>query len=133
MIELARDDLDVGLVAHDTEAMLKFYGEILGLPSKGSLKVPDIGTLHRFGVGTNILKVLEPLQHPDRPPAGGMPWDAAGARYVTLHVNDVTGLVAHLTESGVESRTEVREPAPGIRYAIVADPDGNGVELVEGA
>jgi catechol 2,3-dioxygenase-like lactoylglutathione lyase family enzyme len=133
MIELSRYDLDIGIVAYDTQAMLRFYGDILGLPSQGSMRVPGIGRLHRFGVGTNLLKVMEPETPPPGPPVGGMPQDAAGVRYSTLHVTDVTSLVARLTEQGVESPTGVLEPAPGIRYAIVKDPDGNGVEFVEGA
>jgi catechol 2,3-dioxygenase-like lactoylglutathione lyase family enzyme len=133
MIELSRTDLDIGIVAYDTHAMLTFYGDILGLPSQGTMRVPGIGTLHRFGVGSSLLKVLEPETRPSGPPAPGLPWEAAGARYSTLHVSDLTSVMAMLTERGVESPTGVVEPAPGIRYAIVKDPDGNGVELVEGA
>jgi catechol 2,3-dioxygenase-like lactoylglutathione lyase family enzyme len=128
MTELSRSDLDIGIVAHDTEAMLRFYGDILGLP-----RVPGVGRIHRFAVGSNLLKILETERRPSDPPAPGIQWDTGGAWYSTLHVTDVTGLVARLTEQGVESPTGVVEPTPGIRYAIVNDADGNRVELVEGA
>lgn len=130
MVELARDELDVGLVAFDVEAMLRFYGEGLGLPSAGKMKVPGIGAIHRFGVGASVLKVLEPEVPTTARPVGGPPQAAAGVRYVTLHVTD---LAAALQQLGAPTVAGPEEPVPGIRYAIVADPDGNCVELVEGA
>jgi catechol 2,3-dioxygenase-like lactoylglutathione lyase family enzyme len=131
-MELARDDLDVGFVAHDAPAMLRFYGDVLGLSRGATIRVPGIGLLHRFTVGTSLLKIVEPDRTPTSPPEAGMPWESAGVRYVTFHVTDVRALVAALVGDGVEAATEVLEPAPGVRYAIVKDPDGNGVELVEG-
>ncbi len=61
MIDLARNDLDVGIVTHSTEAMLEFYGEILGLPSLGTVTLPRRGLIHKFLVGTNVVKLFEPL------------------------------------------------------------------------
>ena len=133
MIELSRDVLDLGAVAYDTPAMLTFYGDVLGFPRSGSLEFPGVGTLHRFAVGSNTIKILEPERPLDGPPASGMPWEKAGLRYWTVHVADLDAVLTRLAGAGVQPAMGVVVPAPGIRYTIVSDPDGNGIELVEGA
>jgi lactoylglutathione lyase len=133
MIDLTRDDLDVGTVAHDVEAMLHFYSEVLGLEKRGAMRVRGIGVLHSFSVGSNLVKVLVPEVATTAPPSGGLPWARAGVRYWTVHVNDLTGLLARLEAHGTPNLTGLVEPAPGIKYAIVTDPDGNAIEFVEGA
>ena len=60
MIELARHDLDVGIVTRNTEAMLRFYGETLGLPSIATVTLPGRGRIHKFLVGSNVVKLFEP-------------------------------------------------------------------------
>lgn len=132
MIELARNDLDVGMVAFNAEEMLSFYGEVLALPDAGSLKIPGIGRLHRYTVGTNLVKVLVPEQRPAEPHKAKFPWEAAGARYWTIHVRDLDAALGGLAAHGVEPVTGLVDTGRGIRYAIVMDPDGNGIEFVEG-
>ena len=133
MIVLSRDVLDLGAVAYDTPAMLSFYGDVLGFPKSGLVQIPGVGTLHRFAVGSNTIKILEPERQPDGPPASGVPWESAGLRYWTVHVTDLDAVLVQLAAAGVQPATGVMVPAPGIRYVLVSDPDGNGIELVEGA
>jgi catechol 2,3-dioxygenase-like lactoylglutathione lyase family enzyme len=133
MIELARDDLDVGLIAFNAEAMITFYGEVLALPSDGTMKIPGIGLMHRYKIGTQLLKVTVPNERPAAPVVVKLPWQAGGMRYWTIHVVDLEAVLAGLAAHGVTSVTGILDPRPGVRYAIVVDPDGNGIEFVEGA
>lgn len=132
MIELSRNDLEVGMVAHDVEAMLAFYRDVFGLAPQPPLPVPGTGTLHRFLLGSNTVKVLAPEQPVGATP-GGLPWEAAGVRYWTVHVTDLDAALAPVRASRGSVLLDVQQPTPKIRYAIVADPDGNCIELVEGA
>lgn len=132
MLELSRDDLDVGMVAHDTPAMLRFYGEAVGLPTARSLALPGRGVIHKFLVGTNLVKVFEPEEPFERPDPGAYPWTRAGLQYWSLHVGDLDALVARLDEHGVEPIGGVIDTGIGIRYMMVNDPDGNVVEFIEG-
>jgi catechol 2,3-dioxygenase-like lactoylglutathione lyase family enzyme len=131
MIELSKEVLDLGVVAYDPPAMLAFYGEILSLPETGSLTIPGVGVLHRFAVGPNTIKLLVPDTQPGTPPAGGAPREAAGLRYLTLHVANLDTVLTELESAGIRFDSDVMNPAPGIRYINVADPDGNTIELVE--
>jgi catechol 2,3-dioxygenase-like lactoylglutathione lyase family enzyme len=133
MLELSRNDLDVGMVAHDTEAMLHFYGEVVGLAPSRSIPLPGRGTIHTFVAGTNLVKVFAPdgaLHLPtDR---GEYPWTRAGLQYWTLHVVALDPLVVRLAAAGVEPMGGVNDTGIGIRYILVRDPDGNVVEFIEG-
>jgi glyoxylase I family protein len=133
MLELSRNDLDVGMVAADTSAMLRFYGEAVGLPAAGALKLPGRGVIHKFVAGTNLVKVFEPatsLRATTDPAV--YPWQRTGLQYWSLHVVDLDPLVARLAEHGVEPIGGVIDTGIGIRYMLVNDPDGNVVEFIEG-
>ena len=132
MIELARDDLDVGLIAYHADEMLRFYNEVLALPSAGINPIPGIGVMHRFAIGTQVLKVTVTDERPAAPTVTEFPWQAGGMRYWTIHVVDLDAVLAGLAAHGVTSVTGAVEPRPGVRYAIVMDPDGNGIEFVQG-
>jgi catechol 2,3-dioxygenase-like lactoylglutathione lyase family enzyme len=113
--------------------MLRFYGDVLGLPSAGRpLTVAGFGTLHRFAVGSNVLKVIELEQPSSSKPSGGPPEAAAGMRYITLYVRDLDAALEPVIANGHPIVTGPAEPVPGVRFAIIADPDGNCVEFVQG-
>jgi glyoxylase I family protein len=133
MLELSRNDLDVGMVAADTAAMLRFYGEAVGLPAAGRIKLPGRGVIHKFVAGTNLVKVFEPateLRATTDPAI--YPWRRAGLQYWSLHVVALEPLVARLAEHGVAPIGGVVDTGIGIRYMMVNDPDGNVVEFIEG-
>jgi len=54
-----------------------------------------------------------------------------GFRYVTFVVQNLTELCSKLLSEGIEFALPEKEIRPGIRIAMVKDPDGNIVEFVE--
>jgi len=132
MLELSRADLDVGMVAHDTEAMLHFYGEVVGLPRAGEIKLPGRGVIHLFAVGSNVVKVLELTATLRQGDPTAFPWRVTGLNYWSVHVADLDAVVARLAEHDVVPVSGVIDTGIGIRYMIVNDPDGNAVEFIEG-
>ncbi|MCK4825680.1 hypothetical protein KA005_58575, partial [bacterium] len=54
-----------------------------------------------------------------------------GFRYVTFVIQDLTGLCNELQSRGIEFFLPEKELRPGVRIAMIKDPDGNIVELVE--
>ena len=133
MIKLSRTNLDLGMVAYNTDEMLTFYRDVLALPSDGSITMKGLGVLHKFLVGTNLVKVFVPEETPTPPPGGGMPGLHAGARYWTAHVTNLDEILAALAKHGVLPVTGPNAAGPVIRWAIINDPDGNGIEFVEGS
>ena len=89
------------------------------------------GKMYRLQCGTTQLKVI----HLDKTPAGraapGGPMEALGLRYLTIHVPDIKGLLERLETKGIKPFMPITEIRPGVRIAMVSDPDGNTVEFLQ--
>jgi catechol 2,3-dioxygenase-like lactoylglutathione lyase family enzyme len=137
--KLAKLAADIGIVVADLEAQRRFYGEVLGLPYAGVLPLPG-GEVHVYPCGESLLKLYRMGE--------GAPADAAlfgsraGLAYLTLTLADVDGTFADLKAKGVTVLSEPGdfdggvELAPPVgrmkaRFALIADADGNMIELFE--
>lgn len=128
MMKPAKDSLDLGIVVGDIKASLNFYQNLLGLEFVGITPV-WFGTMHRLRFGTSDFKLIEPKTVP---PKGAIGLESQlGFRYVTFLVKNLTQLCEELKGKGVEFAITEREVRPGVRIAMVKDPDGNIVEFVE--
>jgi catechol 2,3-dioxygenase-like lactoylglutathione lyase family enzyme len=128
MMKPAKDSLDLGIVVSDIKASLNFYQNILGLEFVGITPVQN-GTMHRLRFGTSDFKLIEPKTVP---PKGVIGLEKQlGFRYVTFVLKNLSELCAELKGKGIEFAVPEREIRPGVRIAMVKDPDGNIVEFVE--
>jgi catechol 2,3-dioxygenase-like lactoylglutathione lyase family enzyme len=124
----AKDSIDIGIFVSDIKRSLDFYQGTLGLEKTEELQT-GFGTLHRLHFGTSDIKLMDPKKVP---PAGAIGLEKQlGIRYLTLVIHDLTGLCTALKEKGVEFTIPETEIRPGVRIAMVKDPDGNIVEFVE--
>lgn len=128
---ITKPAIDFGIVTRDTKRMLAFYQDTLNLPLEGILPMPSGGTMHRFKVGSSIIKIVEL----DNPPAhdgvpGGIP-AATGFRYLTISVSNLKELVGLCQARGADVVVPVKTIRPGVTIAMVTDPDGNWVEFIE--
>ncbi len=125
------DRLQVGIVPHDLAASLEFYRDTLGLAYAGARPALEGRTLHVFALGSATVKLLEVAgSPPGRAPR--VPYaDAAGIRWLTLDVVDLDGILQRCRRAGARFQLEPVDVRAGIRVAIVEDPDGNAIELVE--
>jgi len=128
MMKAAKDSLDLGILVSDIKASLNFYQNILGLEFVGITPV-WFGTMHRLRFGTSDFKLVDPKTVP---PKGVIGLEKQlGFRYVTFVIKNLTELCAELKGKGIEFSLPETEVRPGIRVAMVKDPDGNIVEFVE--
>ncbi|MGY4708346.1 VOC family protein [Mycolicibacterium sp. CBM1] len=130
-IELLAPNVEIGLVTTNLGPMVEFYEKFLGLTHQGDLDFPG-GTMKRYALGKNILKLVTLDEPPSAPATPGGGPAAAGIRYYTLVVANVTSAAEQVKAAGYEIAQELAEfaPAPGMGWMFVADPDGNWVELV---
>ena len=128
MMKLARDALDLGIFVSDINASLEFYQETLGMEKVGDLEVP-FGVLHRLRYGNSFFKLIDPKDVPPKGPSGFV--DQLGFRYVTFPVTNISEICEALKEKGVKFTIPETELMPGVRIAMVQDPDGNTVEFVQ--
>ena len=139
MLDLTKSAVDIGIVVANLEAQRAFYGDVLGLPYAGVLSLPG-GEVHVYICGEALIKLYKMSE--------GAPVDVAafGARaglsYFTLSLRDLAGTFETLREKGATILAEPglfegdRELAPPVgrlkaRFALVADADGNMIELFE--
>ncbi|MCU1396703.1 MAG: hypothetical protein JWM34_5131 [Ilumatobacteraceae bacterium] len=130
-VELAKDSIDLGIVVTDAEASLAFYRDTLGLPLVGDMALPGGGTMYRLACGTSVIKLLAPAVAPPAvAPPGGIP-GATGYRYWTISVTNIADVLTSCAAAGYTVPVGLTELRPGVTIGIVADPDGNWVELVQ--
>jgi Lactoylglutathione lyase and related lyases len=128
MMKPAKNSLDMGVIVSDIKASLNFYQNILGLEFVGTVPL-WFGTMHRLRFGTSDFKLIDPKVLPPRGTIGLE--DQLGFRYVTFVIENLSELCADLQKIGIEFTVPEREMRPGVRIAMVKDPDGNIVEFVE--
>lgn len=122
--------IDLGIITNNLEAMLSFYRDTLGLELEATIPMPGGGEMNRFKVGESIVKIIETDPKPEVEAAPGGIRGATGYRYWTLHVNDLAAAVAAVKEAGHKVVVPEKTIREGVTIAIVADPDGNWVELL---
>jgi catechol 2,3-dioxygenase-like lactoylglutathione lyase family enzyme len=128
MMEPAKDSLDLGILVSDIKSSLNFYQNILGL--KWIEERPLwFGTMHRLRFGSSDFKLIDPNV---QPPKGLIGLESQlGYRYVTFVIKNLSKLCIELRSKGIEFVVPEKEFRPGVRIAMVKDPDGNIVEFVE--
>jgi lactoylglutathione lyase len=114
----------VGVPVADQDRALDFYAGTLGLDKRRDDPVPQFGgrwiEVAPAGATTTIALV---------PTREGVPTGVeTGIRLVTA---DAASLHAQLTEAGVHVGELLRWPGVPAMFAV-HDPDGNGLEIVEG-
>ncbi len=128
MMKPAKNSLDLGVIVSDIKASLNFYQNLLGLEFVGTMPL-WFGTMHRLRFGESDFKLIEPKTVP---PGGAIGLEKQlGFRYVTFVIENLSQLCEDLKKNGVEFTVTEREIRPGVRIAMVKDPDGNIVEFVE--
>ena len=128
---MALQRLEVGFVSADA-SLVDFLAEVFELDVLPSITAGP-GTVHRLGLpGGAVLKVMVPRDAPAAPePPSGSFIAAVGLRYLTLYADDLDGILARATARRGRIEHGPTQLAPGVRLAVLRDPDGNAIEVVE--
>jgi catechol 2,3-dioxygenase-like lactoylglutathione lyase family enzyme len=123
--------IDLGIITRNAEPMLAFYRDLLGLELESVIPMPSGGTMHRLKVGDSIVKIVQLDREPpvDAPP-GGIP-GATGYRYWTIHISNLAAVVEVCEQAGHKVIVPPKVIRPGVTIAMVVDPDGSWVELLQ--
>lgn len=122
--------IDLGIVITDSDAALAFYRDLLGLDHEGDIPFAGLGLMHRLRCGDSLIKLIRTDQMPDACPAPGGIDAGTGLRYFTIHMENLDEMVQVCRDAGVTVVVPPMSPRPGLRIAIVEDPDRNLVEFV---
>ena len=130
VVKLAKDSIDLGIVTANEDAMIGFYHGLLGLPLAGAVTLPDGARIHRIGCGQSTLRLYIPPTPPR--PAADATWSAvAGLRYCAILIDNLATVIDECARAGTRIVQDIVEPRPGVRAALIADPDGNVIELMQ--
>ncbi|MEJ5377765.1 MAG: VOC family protein [bacterium] len=124
----AKDSIDLGVVVSDIQASLSFYRDTLGLKFVEEIPV-WFGTMYRLRFGTSDFKLIQPKVVPPKG-APGLETQL-GFRYVTFLVRNLEEICEKLKSKEVQFHIPPKEIRPGVKIAMVKDPDDNVVEFVE--
>ena len=129
-VQLSKNSIDLGIITGDAEAALKFYRDTLGFEPAGEMPMPGGGTMYRLMCGESMTKVIELAKEPPvHAPPGGIQ-GATGYRYWTMSVTNLPEMVEACKSGGYKIVVPETQIAPGIKIAMVEDPDGNWVEFL---
>lgn len=130
-IDIKKDSIDLGIVTRDVAPMLEFYRDTLGLEVEGEMDLPGNSKMTRLKCGTTVVKLVVQGRPPKvDAPAGGLA-GATGYRYFTITIGNLEDTVQACAEAGYKLAVPVTDIRPGVKIAIIEDPDGNWVELLQ--
>ena len=123
--------IDLGIVVRDIDACLPFYRDVLGLPLVVDFKLRGGSHMWQLECGPCAVKLVthDPAPEAANPPGGTR--GGTGLRYWTMGVDDIDAAVAKCTAAGAPIPLPVLQLDPGIRIAMIEDPEGNVVEFLE--
>lgn len=130
-LEIAKDSIDIGIVTLDVKPMLKFYQDTLGLALEGVLDMPGGMQMTRLVCGSTIVKLVVNAKPPAAKPAPGGLAGGTGYRYWTISCSNLQAMVDKCKGAGYRVPVPPTEIRAGVTIAMVEDPDGNWLELLQ--
>ncbi|WP_026311131.1 VOC family protein [Parafrankia elaeagni] len=123
--------IEVGLVSTD-ETLVNFFATVFDL-ERLPVIISSSGAVHPLQAPGVTIKIMVPLRPPTvtEPPAVFI--GATGIRYLTMHVTDLGTITERALAGGGQLLTGPIDLGSGVRLAVFRDPDGNALEVVEGA
>jgi catechol 2,3-dioxygenase-like lactoylglutathione lyase family enzyme len=128
-VQLTKQAIDLGIVTTNGPAMLAFYRDVLGFKYLREMPMPGGGLMHQMLCGDSMIKLVV-LDKELAPAAPGGPQGGTGYRYWTITVNNIPELLQACTDKAHKVVMKERELRPGVKIAMVEDPDGNWVEFL---
>jgi catechol 2,3-dioxygenase-like lactoylglutathione lyase family enzyme len=128
-VQLTKQAIDLGIVTTNGPAMLAFYRDVLGFKYLREMPMPGGGLMHQMLCGDSMIKLVVLDKVPAAAAPGG-PQGGSGYRYWTMTVSNLAELVQACADAGHKVVMKERELRPGVKIAMVEDPDGNWVEFL---
>ncbi len=129
MMKLAKNGIIVAMTVRDADAILDFYQNVLGMKSAFKDPMDEGGMKHYLQFEGGYLKIFAPDSPPEKVPAGTL--NRTGYSLLTFVVTNLEEICKVLEEKGARIVTPVQKTDTGTQWMIIADPEGNCIELAQ--
>ncbi len=135
--------MELGICVAELGRSMAFYEGLLGMRKISEIPLNEHGA-RTAGLGTNgytvvrlqtdygeRIKLVQPMAAPALRAEAETPSSRVGFAYLTFLVADIAAIVDQCQAAGFPSARGVVELRPGVRMALVRDPDGNVIEFAQ--
>lgn len=130
-LKITKNSIDIGIITRNPAAMLAFYRDLLGLSFEATIDMPGGGVMHRLKAGDTVVKIVDTAPQPRADAVSGGLRAATGYRYWTIHISNLTEALAVVEKAGYKIPVPAKVIRPGVTIAMLEDPDGNWLELLQ--
>ncbi len=123
--------IDIGIVTSNKESILNFYENILGFTNEVQIPFPGLGTVNKISYGIGYIKVLVLDDKPSNTSPIGDFSTSNGIRYITINLSNLDELITICSKNNVTIINSGMTIRPGVTVALIQDPDGNLIELMQ--
>lgn len=130
-ISFTSNAIDIGIVTSNKDSILNFYVNVLGFLNEAQIPFPGLGTVNKLSYGEGFIKVLVLDNEPKNQNPIGDFSISNGIRYMTIHLNNLIELINICSQNKVKIVNSGMIIRPGVTVALIQDPDGNLIELMQ--
>ena len=103
-VDLVKHSIDLGIVTNNQDAMVAFYGDVLGLEEQEPMKIPGM-LIQKMGCGDSVVKLVHMKREPERrTPRPAASAGATGMRYFTMWISNLDEVLASCEAAGRDDR-----------------------------
>jgi len=130
-INFTSDAIDIGIVTTNDIEMLNFYQNLLGLKKEVEIPFPGLGLVNKLSFGSGYIKILVLENDPTNINPTGNFSTSNGIRYVTINLSNLDEILESCNANNINIINPGTVIRPGVTVAIIQDPDGNLLELMQ--
>lgn len=129
-INFTSNTIDIGIVTTNDFEMLHFYQEVLGFDKEIEIPFPGIGVVNKLSYGAGYIKILVLESNPSNINPTGDFSTSNGIRYITINLSNLDEILEACKVNNITIINEGIDLRPGVEVALISDPDGNLIELM---
>jgi len=130
-INFTSEAIDIGIVTVNKESVLDFYENILGFSNETQIPFPGLGTVNKLSYGIGYIKILVLDNDPLNDNPVGDFSTSNGIRYITINLSNLDEIIDLCNENAINIINPGTTIRPGVEVALIQDPDGNTIELMQ--
>jgi catechol 2,3-dioxygenase-like lactoylglutathione lyase family enzyme len=129
-INFTSGTIDIGMVTTNDQEMLHFYQNVLGFQKEIEIPFPGIGVVNKLNYGAGFIKILVLEKNPLNINPTGDFSTSNGIRYITINLSNLEEILDTCKTHNINIINPGTIIRPGVTVALIADPDGNIIELM---